>query len=138
MNFMKHLDRNGINPGLNTTLLLLVCTLDLVHEFGFLSTFTLQSSRVLWTLKITIFKLCTATRLSRFGQPLTSLPLPSPTLPLAFTFVGELAVFFFKKKFKVLKKQSFSIRFPLASCFIQISFHFFGKFCTTNMNIFFA
>jgi hypothetical protein len=39
---------------------------------------------------------------------------------------------------KVLGKQSFSICFPLASCFMQISFHFFCKVCTTNMNIFFA
>jgi hypothetical protein len=30
--------------------------------------------------------------------------------------------------FKVLGKQLFSIHFPLASCFMQISFHFFAKF----------
>jgi hypothetical protein len=40
--------------------------------------------------------------------------------------------------FKVLKKQSFSIHFPPASSFIWISFHFFCKVGTTNMNIFFA
>jgi hypothetical protein len=39
--------------------------------------------------------------------------------------------------FKVLRKQLFSIRFPLASCFMQILFHFFCKVCTTTMNIFF-
>jgi hypothetical protein len=39
---------------------------------------------------------------------------------------------------KVLKKQSFSIHFPLASSFMRISFHFFCKVGTTNMNIFFA
>jgi hypothetical protein len=40
--------------------------------------------------------------------------------------------------FKVLVKQSFSICFLPANCFMQISFHFFCKVCMTNMNIFFA
>jgi hypothetical protein len=40
--------------------------------------------------------------------------------------------------FKVLGKQSFSIHFPPATCFMWISFHFLCKVCTTNVNIFFA
>jgi hypothetical protein len=40
--------------------------------------------------------------------------------------------------FKVLIKQSFSICFPPASCFMRFSFHFFCKICTTNMSISFA
>jgi hypothetical protein len=44
----------------------------------------------------------------------------------------------FISNFKVLRKQSFSICFPPANCFMQISFHMFCKVCTTNMNIFFA
>jgi hypothetical protein len=40
--------------------------------------------------------------------------------------------------FKVLGKQLFFICFPPATCFMQISFHFFCKVCTTNMTIFFA
>jgi hypothetical protein len=34
----------------------------------------------------------------------------------------------FISNFKVLEKKLFSICFPLASCFMQISFHFFAKF----------
>jgi hypothetical protein len=40
--------------------------------------------------------------------------------------------------FKVLGKQSFSICFPSARCFIRILFHFLCKFCRTNVNIFFV
>jgi hypothetical protein len=40
--------------------------------------------------------------------------------------------------YKVLRKQSFSICFPLVSCFMQISFYLFCKVGTTNINIFFA
>jgi hypothetical protein len=40
--------------------------------------------------------------------------------------------------FKVLEKQSFSICFPLAGCLMGISFHFFCKVYTTNINMFFA
>jgi hypothetical protein len=40
--------------------------------------------------------------------------------------------------FKVLGKQSFSICFPPASCFMQILFHLFCKVCMININIFFA
>jgi hypothetical protein len=40
--------------------------------------------------------------------------------------------------FKVLGKQSFFICFPPVSCFMQISFHFFSKFCMINMNTFIA
>jgi hypothetical protein len=40
--------------------------------------------------------------------------------------------------FKVLGKQLFSIRVPLASCSMRISFHFFCKACMTNINIFIA
>ena len=36
------------------------------------------------------------------------------------------------------EKQLFSICFPSTSCFMQISFHFFCKVCTTNLNIFFT
>jgi hypothetical protein len=39
---------------------------------------------------------------------------------------------------KVLKKQSFPIHFLPASSFMRISFHFFCKASTTNLNIFFA
>jgi hypothetical protein len=40
--------------------------------------------------------------------------------------------------FKVLGKQSFSICFQPASCFMEILFHLFCKVGTTNMNNFFA
>ena len=57
--------------------------------------------------------------------------------PLQLQRGGQLWCYFISN-FKVPRKQSFSICFPSASCFMQIPFHFFCKVCMINMNIFIA